>query len=68
VVVNVAGHGRPRCSPAVTTQDELVHQDLPCSATVDYVYGRTDRLGLPLMQSITKSGGAGTVRSGDHQR
>lgn len=45
---------------AGTTQDELVHQDLPGAATIDYVYGRTDRLGLPIMQSVAKSGG-GTV-------
>jgi RHS repeat-associated protein len=43
---------------AGTTQDELVHQTLPTDS-IDYVYGRTDQQGQPLIQSITK--GAQTV-------
>ncbi len=38
-----------------TTQDELVTQVLTGGTTLQYVYGRTDQFGRPVIQSLTKS-------------
>jgi RHS repeat-associated protein len=62
-MISAASTTSPTYRYAGTTQDELVHQ-LAGGGTIDYVYGRTDRNGLPLIRSLTKKTVLGTLSVG----